>query len=87
MPTFSAVDVQRVYVIGNDLNLWLEFGNPFGNVPPSRQQASSNVAVCAAVDATTIYVSSGLPDPRTRRQRRDRVLGEGPEQRLCDRHR
>jgi hypothetical protein len=40
---FQAFDVNTVYVLGTDLNLWLEHG-PFGaSVPPARQQIDGRV--------------------------------------------
>ncbi len=53
--TFQAIDLQNIFVLGSDANLWLEHA-PFGKVPPARQQVDGNVRTFQALDTQNVIV-------------------------------
>jgi hypothetical protein len=53
--TFEALDNQTVLVLGTDGNLWIE-QEPFGNVPPPRQQIDDNVQAMQALNIKVVFV-------------------------------
>jgi energy-coupling factor transporter ATP-binding protein EcfA2 len=52
---WDAVDANRVYVLDDDFNLWLE-SRPAATIPPTRQQVDGRVASFEAVDENKVYV-------------------------------
>jgi hypothetical protein len=52
---WDAVDVNRVYVLDDDFNLWLE-SRPVATIPPTRQRVDGRVASFEAVDENKVYV-------------------------------
>ena len=55
---FKAIDVNTVYVLGSDGNLWLETSvhGKFGQVPPPREQVDGDVILFEPLDPNTAYV-------------------------------
>jgi hypothetical protein len=52
---WDAVDANRVYVLDDDFNLWLE-SRPASTIPPTRQCVDGRVESYEAVDENSAYV-------------------------------
>ncbi|HEV3444880.1 MAG TPA: hypothetical protein VG099_09565 [Gemmataceae bacterium] len=52
---FWGLDVNNVFVVGDDGNMWFEHG-PFGTIPPQREQVDGNVLQCWPLNANDVYV-------------------------------